>query len=377
MYLRSLIGQYACRMKTKYIILIHALYWFYIINQLLFPMYVGKPEQTGMVTQEYLEDMGISLLLNVITFYLVYFSFPRLAGMRNRTLVAAFSLVLLAALMVIRLGVGWLLWSNISYDPGNPMAFEWIWVWNELRMAVITAIYAILIRFMIHAFEAQKLRNELINQKQAGELALLRSQVNPHFLFNTLNNIYALVYQKSDEAPEAVMKFSSIMRYVLYDTAAESVSLVTEVEYLRSYIELQQLRYKQPGLVELTIDGIASDFHVAPMMLIPIVENAFKHGSMNRSPGIIIRLHAGTSQLRFEVINYLRKNRVPTGKRTAGTGLANLRRRLELTCRGKYQLDAREEGDQFIVDLVIGKCNANAAAGNIPPEVFEASGSVS
>lgn len=362
-------------MKTKYVILIHALYWFYIINQMLFPMYVGKPEQTGMVTQEYLMDVGISLLLNVITFYLVYFSFPGLAGMRKRILTALFSLGLLVVLMVIRLGTGWLLWSSIAYKPGDPMEFEWIWVWNELRMAVITAIYAILIRFMIHAFEAQKLRNELINQKQAGELALLRSQVNPHFLFNTLNNIYALVYQKSDEAPEAVMKFSSIMRYVLYDAAAESVSLGAEVEYLRSYIELQQLRYKQPGLVDLAIEGNVSGFRIAPMMLIPIVENAFKHGSMNRSPGIIIRLHAGAGQLRFEVINYLRKGEVTLAKRPEGTGLANLRRRLELTCRGEYQLEVREEDDRFIVDLVIGNCGVNAAAENLPDGV-EAAGSV-
>lgn len=358
-------------MKTKYVILIHALYWFYIINQLLFPMYVGKPEQTGMVTQEYLMDVGISLLLNVITFYLVYFSFPGLAGLRNRILTALFSLGLLVVLMVIRLGTGWLLWSSIAYKPGDPMEFEWIWVWNELRMAVITAIYAILIRFMIHAFEAQKLRNELINQKQAGELALLRSQVNPHFLFNTLNNIYALVYQKSDEAPEAVMKFSSIMRYVLYDAAAESVSLGAEVEYLRSYIELQQLRYKQPGLVDLAIEGNVSGFRIAPMMLIPIVENAFKHGSMNRSPAICIRLHAGAGQLRFEVINYLRKGEVTLAKGPGGTGLANLRRRLELTCRGLYQLDARQEGERYVVNLVIGNCDA---AAGIPTSGTKAAG---
>lgn len=352
-------------MKTKYVILIHALYWFYIINQLLFPVYVGKPEQTGVVTQEYLTDMGISLLLNVITFYLVYFSFPGLAGMRNRILVALSSLGLLAALMVIRLSASWLLWSTIAYKPGEPVEFEWIWVWNELRMALITAIYAILIRFMIHAFETQKLRNELINQKQAGELALLRSQVNPHFLFNTLNNIYSLVYQKADGAPEAVMKFSSIMRYVLYDTAAESVSLGTEVEYLRSYIELQQLRYKQPGLVELAIDGNASDIRVAPMMLIPIVENAFKHGSMNRSPAITIRLHAGAGQLRFEVINYFRKSQDNTGSKPAGTGLTNLRRRLELTCPGRYHLEARQEGDQYKVTLIIERTDDKAQSGKI------------
>lgn len=359
-------------MRTKYVILIHALYWFYIINQMLFPMYVGKPEQTGMVTQEYLMDMGISLLLNVITFYLVYLSFPGLDGIRNRILTALYSLGLLVVLMVIRLGTGWLLWSSVAHNPAEPVEFEWIWVWNELRMAVITAIYAVLIRFMIHAFEVQKLRNELINQKQAGELALLRSQVNPHFLFNTLNNIYSLVYQKSDEAPEAVMKFSSIMRYVLYDAAAESVSLGAEVEYLRSYIELQQLRYKQPGLVDLAIEGNVSGFRIAPMMLIPIVENAFKHGSMNRSPAICIRLHAGAGQLRFEVINYFRKNQNPSGNRLAGTGLANLRRRLELSCRGGYHLDVREEDDRFIVDLLIVNCDALAATQKLPDGIAAA-----
>jgi LytS/YehU family sensor histidine kinase len=214
-------------------------------------------------------------------------------------------------------------------------------------MVVITGIYSILIRYMINAFEAQKIRDELINQRQASELALLKSQVNPHFLFNTLNNIYSLVYQRSDEAPEAVMKFSSIMRYVLYEANAEKVLLDREIEYLKSYIELQKLRIRQADFVSMEIIGETGEITVAPMMLIPFVENAFKHGSKNHQPGIIIRLVAESRMIRFEVTNYIKKSQLQHEKQDGGLGLANIRRRLELIYPGKHNLEIILNDEQF------------------------------
>jgi two-component system, LytTR family, sensor kinase len=340
-------------MKKKNIILIHILYWFYIINQSLFPMYIGKIEDSQIIGGQYLNDVAISLFLNVLSFYAIYFAFPRIAAMKNKILVFVAAVIMIFIIMGVRLPIDWCFWKYIGHLPEKEMVFQWVWVWNELRLVVITGIYAILIRFMINAFETQKLRDELINQRQAGELALLKSQVNPHFLFNTLNNIYSLVYNKSDEAPEAVMKFSSIMRYVLYDASAESVLLEKEIEYLRSFIELQKLRFKQPEFVLLNIDGNTDGITIAPMLLIPFVENAFKHGSKNHQPGITIHLHIENHLIRFEVSNYIRNNQQTTEKQFGVLGLSNLRRRLDLIYPGKYNLVIKEENDQFFVNLLI------------------------
>jgi two-component system, LytTR family, sensor kinase len=340
-------------MRRRTIVIIHILYWFYIINQFLFPIYVGKPEEGDMIRSEYMNELIISLLLNVISFYAIYFIFPRILAARIKVLAVTEMILLITVIMVVRLAVGWIFWNNISYGPENDMEFEWIWVWNELRLVVISGIYAVLILFMIRMFETQKLRDELVNQRQAGELALLRSQVNPHFLFNTLNSIYSLVYRKSEEAPEAVMRFSSIMRYVLYEAASESVLLEKEIEYLRSYIELEKLRYRQSGLVSMSIEGKTEGISIAPMLLIPFVENAFKHGSKNHEPGITVRLLSENHMIRFEVVNYLKKSRHDPDSQSGGVGLSNIRRRLELIYPGKYYLSAREENDQFRINLLI------------------------
>ncbi|PKP01203.1 MAG: hypothetical protein CVU14_05685, partial [Bacteroidetes bacterium HGW-Bacteroidetes-9] len=176
-----------------------------------------------MIGNKYLKDVAITTLLNMLSFYLIYFAFPYFFRMKKRTIALASALVFLVLITAIRIPLESLSWKLIGNLPGEELMFKWMYAWNNLRMVIITAIYAILIRFMINAFESQKLKDELINQRQAGELALLRSQVNPHFLFNTLNNIYSLVYKKSEEAPAAVMKLSSIMRYMLYDSNAEKV----------------------------------------------------------------------------------------------------------------------------------------------------------
>jgi two-component system, LytTR family, sensor kinase len=340
-------------MKRRYIIIIHVLYWFYIINQILFPMYIGKPEETGIAAGQYFKEAGIGLFLNMLTFYAIYFAFPKITASRYRLPGFAGIIVLLILVMGIRLPVGWYLWTNIGLLPEEQMRFQWPWVWNELRMVVITGIYAMLIHYLISAFEARKLKDELMYQRQAGELALLKSKINPHFLFNTLNNIYSLVYHKSAEAPEAIMRFSSIMRYVLYEATDEKVLLDKEIEYLKSYIELQKLRTKLPGLVHLDIRGNSRGIKIAPMLLIPFVENAFKHGRTDHRPAITVFLEAEDSRLRFDVFNYVGEDKHMPEKQTIGYGLQNLSRRLELIYPGKHHLSVRVENNMYKVNLVI------------------------
>jgi LytS/YehU family sensor histidine kinase len=228
------------------------------------------------------------------------------------------------------------------------------WWFNSVRLVTIYGIYALLIQLAIGWFDTQKLKTELILEKQSGELALLRSQINPHFLFNTLNNIYSLVYKKSEDAPEAVMKMSSIMRYMLYDATTDKVLLEKEIEYLKSFIELEKLRIRHKDFVELNISGNVEGRTIAPMLLIPFVENAFKHGTRTvTTPGIRINLSIGEHQIMFDVSNHVRKQGTINKDKIGGIGLTNIRRRLNLLYPGKHQLEISTTDDLYNVHLTL------------------------
>ena len=340
-------------MKRRNIILIHLLFWFYIINQSLFPLYIGKLDEYLLTGNKYLKDVFISSLLNMITFYPIYFIFPRLLKFKSKVLAILTGVAVIALITVFRVPAEFYSWKIFNSEMGKAMTIEAVYMWNNLRMVIIIGIYAILIRFMINWFESQKLRDELINQQQASELALMRSQVNPHFLFNTLNNIYSLVYRKSDEAPEAVMKLSSIMRYMLYDSASPKVPLEKEVEYLKSFIELQNLRSKHPDFVSLKVEGNTWGRTIAPMLLISFVENAFKHSGKNHRPGIIIHLSALNGKILFEVINYLKTSALANEEPSGGISLGTIRRRLELIYPNKHKLLIKQEAETFSINLEI------------------------
>ena len=340
-------------MKTKYKILIHIVYWIYIINQGLFPFYINKLDAAVIENKYYFYDVFSNTILNILSFYSIYFSFLYLIKFRIKILRAPLVLLLIGVVLFIRLPLDYGFWKYIVQLPDKDLVIQSAWVWTELRLVIVTGIYAVLIRYMIDWFDAQKLKDELINQRQSSELALLRSQVNPHFLFNTLNNIYSLVYKKSDEAPAAVMKLSRIMRYMLYDATSEKVLLEKELEYLRSFIELQELRINQQGYVELTIEGDIENRTIAPMLLIPFVENAFKHGGKNQTPGIIIRLFVDPQKIQFHVINIKKRNLLARNDEVGGIGLQNIKRRLDLLYFGKHELQIEDGQEMFKVNLVI------------------------
>jgi two-component system, LytTR family, sensor kinase len=340
-------------MKRKTIILIHFLFWFYMANQSIFPFYVKTLEEPEIPGNSYMNYVLVTLFLHAVSFYAIYLAFPRISAIRNKLLIIITSVITVGVVTGLRLGLNLIISGYFGFMNNETLKFEWVLVWNELRLCIILGIYAVLIRFLIRAFEAQKLRNEIVNHRQAGELALIKAQVNPHFLFNTLNNIYSLVYKKSDEAPEAVMKFSSIMRYVLNEANNETVPLDREIEYIRSYIELQKFRYSQPGYVEMKITGATGMIRIEPMLLIPFVENAFKHGKKDHIPAIIIDLKAENHEICLKVTNYLKDCHQQLIKESGVMGLSNIRRRLELTYPGKHELSAKIENGQFKVYLLI------------------------
>lgn len=195
----------------------------------------------------------------------------------------------------------------------------------------------------------------LIREKQSEnlktELSFLRSQVSPHFLFNVLNNIVALVRMKSSELEPTVLKLSSLMQYMLYETDEEKVVLKSEVEYLKNYVDLQKQRFGPELSLKLNF-AVQEDWHtIEPMLLVPFVENAFKHGNgLMTHPELEIDLNVTGNQLNFMVKNRFEETMAIKDK-TSGIGLVNVRRRLELLYPGKHELTINKREGWFSIHL--------------------------
>jgi LytS/YehU family sensor histidine kinase len=339
-------------MKLKYKILIHFAYWIYILNQTLFPYYIDPK-----TSPDWGEIFGYTYA-SIIGFYGIYFSIPLIRNKKNIWISILLSIILFAMTVLVRHTIEFIN-AHYIFPLRDQKESEWgffmaAWIYHDIRLTVIYGIYCILIRLAIEWFETQKIKNELILQTQTSELALLRSQVNPHFLFNTLNNIYSLVYQKSDDAPAAIMKLSSIMRYMLYDATSDKVMLEKEIEYLQSFVELQKLRLREKDFVEITISGKVEGRTIAPMLLIPFVENAFKHGDKSGTcPGIKIGLFIDPLSIRFEVWNQSRPKSLTSKDHNKGIGMNNIKRRLDLLYPGKHILQITQDELSFKVDLIL------------------------
>ncbi|HEY0059143.1 MAG TPA: histidine kinase [Flavisolibacter sp.] len=184
------------------------------------------------------------------------------------------------------------------------------------------------------------------------ELYYLKSQMAPHFLFNTLNNIHTLVYKQSPAAPEAVMQLASLMRYMIYESNAPTAPLSRELEYLQDYMSLQQLRYKVSPVVDLKIEGDTSTCQVAPLLFIHLLENAYKHSPALLAPRALkVRVEVKGDTLTFSVRNPVGKKGTATLNEPGGIGLPNVRKRLLLLYPGQHTLDISNSGETFTVIL--------------------------
>ncbi len=207
-----------------------------------------------------------------------------------------------------------------------------------------------------HLYDYRKLKQstqQLIIEKQAAELNFLKSQTNPHFLFNTLNNIYSLARDKSDLAPESILRLSKILRYILYDTGGEFVAIEQEIKIIDNYISLEKLRYDDTLRINFILDIENMKQALPPLLLIPLVENAFKHGvSESRiNPFIYIHLSIKNRILNLTVKNSI-DNYQPESTIKENIGLSNLRRQLELLYKD-YDLSVNKEDSEFTAILKI------------------------
>lgn len=231
------------------------------------------------------------------------------------------------------------------YDIGDILKFVFVYV------ALTSLLKLSKGWFLLTRAEKQIM---LIRQEKVeSELKALKSQINPHFLFNSLNNIYSLSMGETGKAPAAILKLSNLMRYMLYESNEEKVPLEKEIEFLENYIELQRLRSDQRSTIEYSKDGSSGGLKIAPLLFLPLVENSFKHGIKGDPAGgyVKIKLDIGESNLELSLENNKGKVDEIEGQEDSGIGLANVKRRLELLYPEKSLLETHDTGGDFKVKL--------------------------
>lgn len=340
-------------MKSKGEIILNSLFWLTIIVIIVTAVTRGSNTATWF---ELVVEFGFYGLINVSLYYINYLILiPNLIKRKQKPwlfLVAILSLLFVT--IVLKLGIA-VFYPEIILEHGPPNKRMTIGYDSYLLQALFVSGFFIvtssLLKLASDWFSNERIQRNLESEKKDMELQFLKSQLNPHFLFNSLNNIYSLAYQKSDKTADAILKLSEIMRYMIYESNDSWADLSREVEYLNSYVELQRLRFKDGAAVEVNIQGEIDGQKIVPLILISFVENAFKHGVANdHQDPIKINIIANQKILHFSVTN--KKNK--TNKDAmGGVGLNNVERRLQLLYPDRYKLNIVNSATHYTTELML------------------------
>jgi sensor histidine kinase YesM len=213
---------------------------------------------------------------------------------------------------------------------------------------------AVSIKLIRTWYREKEVQRQLEKEKLEAELNLLKAQVQPHFLFNTLNNIYALTMERSIQAPSAVLRLSSLLRYILYECNETESSLTKEIGVLKDYIELEQMRYGERLDINFRFSGDIGDKQIAPLLLLPFIENSFKHGTGEQLDQcwVMLDLYVEGDELKFKLSNS-RGGLKDDNATPEGIGLGHVRKRLDLLYPGRHSLRIMSDADSYTVSLVV------------------------
>ena len=326
----------------------HFLYWSFWVT--FYCVLNAAYQRTGYLQWLWLELMFMTVKIPY-AYFVAYFLFPRfLPGKRY---VILFALMLLFAFV----GVGFmvlLLKMFPQFASGQPSIF---WSPKSIFRAldlVYVASLVVVVKMIQRFFRQERMNERLKAEKIGSELQMLKNQLQPHFLLNTLNNIYGLVLDGDKKAGDALIQLSNIINYMLYDCNVDRTELQKEIDLLKNYLELEKIRYGERLDLSLEVEGDMADHQIAPLLLIPFVENSFKHG-VSQSQGkswVRILIQINGNQFSFQIENSTASTTESTPTLKSGIGLENVGKRLRLIYPGAHQLDIGP-GETFLVNLKI------------------------
>ncbi|MCX2745499.1 histidine kinase [Mangrovivirga sp. M17] len=341
-------------------ILLHSLFW--IIVYIFFSYCFEEP--TGIPKD--LNRFSVFLMPVTIgtTYTIIYYLIPKFL-LKKRYFVfgiySFYTLILSAYAIILSIFYG------LIFLTGQA---ERVVSLNRSLVFTLLAVYMVV--FFVTAFRLLKYNYSAIAQTKElenkfllsqlklkeQELKYLKLQIHPHFLFNTLNTMYGYALKKSEETPEMILKLSNLLDYLLYQVDKPMVSLSSEIAHIKDYIDLERIRFSDTLEVELDIDNYDYDIDVAPMLLIPFVENSFKHGDIvDNKLMIFMRLNVGPEEMNFKVKNSVIE--VDPDIKENGIGLWNIRKRLDLLYPDSYKLSIKAEKNCFEVELKLNHAKVN------------------
>jgi len=230
---------------------------------------------------------------------------------------------------------------------------EWP-TYNFLLISFLVTGFSLGLRFFDKHNLNEKQRKEAEKEKLNSELAFLKNQINPHFFFNTLNNIYSLVQTKVEDGQKAILQLSKLMRYLLYETEKGNTHLSQEIDFMQNYIELMKLRLSKKVNLNIAFPEHFQDVSIPPLLFLPFIENAFKHGISYRNPSFInIFMKVGEEEISFECNNSIGGKGDELFKSDPGIGLENVKKRLSLLFQDNHKLTINESETSFYVELII------------------------
>jgi hypothetical protein len=317
---------------------IHLTSWFVI---LFFPLVMEDRSSNGLDLARYLRHCTVPFCY-ILVFYLNYLWLvpSYLFTNRPRSFIIGNAIVILLAAMTLHLAQG--LMTPPPMEPpheAHHMAPHWMFYVRDVVSMVFVAGLGTAIRVSLRWRRTEEQLVEAERQKAEAELKNLKNQLNPHFLLNTLNNIYALIAFNSDKAQEAVQELSRLLRYMLYDNQANFVPLEKEMEFIRNYVSLMRIRVPEQVNVTLRLEpDPGKELVITPLLFISLIENAFKHGISPTEPSFISIAITGSDDGRVhcEIMNS-NHPKSPADKSGSGIGLQQVQRRLELTYPGSYE----------------------------------------
>lgn len=342
-------------MKSKGAIIVHAVFWLLILLLIV----VGVTNSGAKLTKyELMVEFGYYGIINISIFYINYtLLIPLLVKEQKRYWIYIASIVLLIVGMAFVKTVlaslnRDIILTHVNPETGKKRVVDIVhYAINSLFVTGFFIVVSSLIKFAVDWFANERVHRNLEREKKDMELQFLKSQLNPHFLFNSLNNIYSLAYQKSDKTADAILKLSEIMRYMIYESNDSWVSLSKEIEYVKSFIELQKLRFKDGAAVRLNLNGEIDNQQIVPLILISFVENAFKHGVANDpTDPIKIDIIANQKILHFSISNKKSKS---NKDEMGGVGLNNVERRLQLLYPDRYKLNIVNSATHYTSELML------------------------
>lgn len=310
----------------------HAAFWavFVTVFTLFFGSKYGYVESFKDVARE-------SFSYALVVYFNILFLIPRFLLKRKYGLYVFYLLCSLVVMVPVHSAVEYYNFYNVEELKGQ-VRFERLAFFSLINISLVLALTTGL-KLGMEWFNQQQRNQELERERLQAELKFLKSQINPHFLFNTLNNLYALSLQKSDKAPEMILKLSEMMRYLLYESNEKMVPLANEIRCMENYIELERIRQDERTKIHLEVHCKENGKMIAPLLFIPFLENSFKHGvnSAIEAGWIHIRLDEQEGALFFEVENSKPAKPLKRGNEN-GIGLQNVKRRLELIYPQKHEL---------------------------------------